>query len=94
MTKRQKSWQEMTRKLKDPTFAISDTRLSVRNIPTNIDEIELRKLFNTHGKIAHIKDPVLKLNLFRDRERVDQNGKGRSLGFCFVGFKAPECALK
>ena len=106
-------------KLKDPVYHVSTCRLSIRNIPTYINEKELKDLLNKHGntqqnnkkknkknqnnnnndndnnnKEMGDKFPLERLNLFRDKDVQDANGKPKSKGYAFACFKTHESALK
>ncbi|KAL5475611.1 hypothetical protein EMCRGX_G025444 [Ephydatia muelleri] len=90
LAKRMKAYSEKKVKLKNPNFFVSRTRLSVRNIPTKIDEKELRKIFlEAAGSEARLKQ----VKLMRSKERVNSEGVGRSQGYGFVEFATHEAAL-
>ncbi|XP_063900775.1 RNA-binding protein 28-like isoform X3 [Zophobas morio] len=94
LAKRRKSQLEINLKLKNPSFMVSKTRLSVRNIPLHVDEVQLRKIFNEAGRTESCVRPVKKVLLFRNRERLGKDNRPRSLGYCFIEFKQHDSALK
>ncbi|CAI8032099.1 RNA-binding protein 28 [Geodia barretti] len=89
LAKRLKAQAEKKAKLSNPNFYVSRTRLSVRNLPTQTTESELREIFNT----AIDSGRVVQLKILRSKDRVDANGIGRSKGFAFVEFSTHETAL-
>eukprot|EP00731_Ephydatia_muelleri_P029751 Em0021g274a len=106
LAKRMKAYSEKKVKLKNPNFFVSRTRLSVRNIPTKIDEKELRKIFlEAAGSEARLKQvcgfasagygiqTLHRVKLMRSKERVNSEGVGRSQGYGFVEFATHEAAL-
>ena len=67
------------------------SRLCVRNLPLQIEDKDLRQSFI---KAVNKKDvKIKKVRIMRSKERVDQTGKGRSLGYAFVEFETHEHAL-
>ena len=83
-------------KLASPNFAVSSTRLSVRNLPPSIDEKALAAAALAACATARKKhgQPRLKqVKLVRDEERRDRTGQPRSRGFGFVEFDRHEHSL-
>lgn len=59
--KRKRATEEKKLKLKSPNFLVSTTRLSVRNIPFNLDEKALKALFLQAVKQRATKEsPMIK----------------------------------
>lgn len=91
LAKRMRSFEERRRKLRNPFYFMSKNRLSVRNLPVNINEKKLRVLFKSHGgDNAFIKQ----VKLMRSKDKFDDNGLGKPLGFGFVEFTQHEPALR
>lgn len=83
MTKRQK--------LKDPNIFISPLRLCVHNIPTHVDDKELRKVY-----LDAVKDKsalLTECRIMRDLDRTNAKGLGKSRGYAFVAFTEHKHAL-
>ncbi|ESN91425.1 hypothetical protein HELRODRAFT_150260, partial [Helobdella robusta] len=71
-------------KLKNPNIFVSPTRLCVRNIPTNVDEKQLKRIF-----LNAAKDPTAKIiecRIMRDLTRPNIKGVFKSKGFGFIEF--------
>lgn len=83
MTKRQK--------LKDPNIFISPTRICVHNIPTQVDDKELRKVYlnAVNDKSAIITE----CRIMRDLDRTNAKGLGKSRGYAFIAFSEHKHAL-
>eukprot|EP01129_Flabellula_baltica_P008918 TRINITY_DN3573_c0_g1_i1.p1 TRINITY_DN3573_c0_g1~~TRINITY_DN3573_c0_g1_i1.p1 ORF type:complete len:576 (-),score=174.79 TRINITY_DN3573_c0_g1_i1:79-1806(-) len=81
-------WQEKKLKLANPNYHVSRTRLSVRGIPKNVTETQLRDLFKKAAQSNEDKStygPAIKqVKIVRDKENLDQNGQPKSKGFGFV----------
>ena len=94
--KREQAWAEKKEKLSNPNFVVSEFRLSVRNLPTTVDEAQLRKLAY-EGALAAPQSagrPVIKqVKILRDEGRLDRHGLPRSRGFGFVHFESHAHAL-
>ena len=93
--KRRRAKEEQALKLKNPNFFISRTRLQVRNVPPEVDQKELKKIFlEAVKKRATQANPrVLHAKLLYDSTRPDAEGKPRSRGIGFVEFAEHEHAL-
>ncbi len=93
--KRRRSNEERQLKLKNPNFFVSRTRLSVRNIPPEIDSKKLKKMFieAVQKRATHSNPKVLHAKLLYETDRMDENGKPRSKGMGFVEFSEHEHAL-
>ncbi len=70
----------MKQKLKSPNFMLSPTRLSLRNLPYDVDEAQLKALV-----IAAVKERatserprVLSVKVLRENDRQGEDGKPRS----------------
>jgi len=61
--KRLRAYKEKKAKLKNPNYVVSKVRLSVRNIPTEVDEKQLKKVFltaaNKNNPLSHHFAPLL-----------------------------------
>jgi len=86
--RRAKMWQEKKIKLANPNYHISKTRLSVRGIPKNISEIQLREMFKNGASSEEDDRPpgIKQVKIVRDRLVLDENGEPKSKGFGFVEF--------
>ena len=93
--KRRRSNEERQLKLKNPNFFVSRTRLSVRNIPPEIDSKALKKMFieAVQKRATHSTPKVLHAKLLYETDKMDENGKPRSKGMGFVEFSEHEHAL-
>lgn len=93
--KRRRSNEERQLKLKNPNFFVSRTRLSVRNIPPEIDSKTLKKMFfdAVKQRSTHAEPKILHAKLLYDATKSDENGKPRSKGMGFVEFSDHEHAL-
>ena len=93
--KRRRAKEEQALKLKNPNFFISKTRLQVRNVPPEVDQKELKKIFlEAVKKRATQANPrVMHAKLLYDPTRPDADGKPRSRGIGFVEFADHEHAL-
>lgn len=77
---------------KNPNSFVSDVRLSVRNLPKELDERALKELFLLSANDGADRKDVAKIShiaIVRDKERND-----RSKGFGFVEFSAHSHALR
>lgn len=100
LEKRERAWKEKREKLKNPNFRVSETRLSVRNIPPHWTEVDLRKLFrgtvvNDFKKAGKkVGDISLKqVKIVKDKEKKEADGTPKSKGYGFVEFLHHEHAL-
>ncbi|XP_029664594.1 RNA-binding protein 28 [Formica exsecta] len=91
MEKRLKLERWKSQMLRNLNMFISRTRLAVHNLPSNLDDAELRQLFKNHsGPKAVIKEA----RVMRDLRNVDATGKNKSKEYGFVTFTSHEDALK
>jgi nucleolar protein 4 len=66
---------------------VSNTRLSVRNIPLTVDEKRLKKIFLDAARDTGPNAPKLKqVKLMREKDRLDLSGRPKSKGIGFVEF--------
>eukprot|EP00475_Leptophrys_vorax_P033657 TRINITY_DN53222_c0_g1_i2.p1 TRINITY_DN53222_c0_g1~~TRINITY_DN53222_c0_g1_i2.p1 ORF type:complete len:587 (-),score=139.49 TRINITY_DN53222_c0_g1_i2:42-1802(-) len=86
--RRTKLWREAKTKLAFPNYCISKTRLSVHNMPANLNEEGLRDLF----KEASDNAPIKQVKVVREEAKEGQK-IGRSKRFGFVEFQDHEDAL-
>ncbi|XP_019634538.1 PREDICTED: RNA-binding protein 28-like [Branchiostoma belcheri] len=89
---RQKVEKIKREKLKNPAIFVSDVRLCVRNIPLNMGDKDLRRLYlKTLGdKNVYITES----RVMRDLKNVNSQGVGKSRGYGFVTFSQHEHALR
>jgi len=66
-SKREEAWKQKKEKLSNPNFVISDCRLSVRNLPTSVDETQLRKLAMTAAEAAPKAAGALQIRQVKNR---------------------------
>ncbi|XP_011257211.2 RNA-binding protein 28 [Camponotus floridanus] len=91
MEQRLKLEQWKSQMLRNLNMFISRVRLAVHNLPSNLDDAELRQLFKNHsGPKAIIREA----RIMRDLKNVDATGKGKSKEYGFVTFTSHEDALK
>ncbi|KAK7107274.1 hypothetical protein V1264_015223 [Littorina saxatilis] len=79
-------------KLKNMNIFVSSTRLCVHNLPTKVNENELRKIMK-----QTVDDPAMKMTecrVMRNMDRTNQKGVSKSLGYAFVNFSQHDHALK
>ncbi|KJE97589.1 hypothetical protein CAOG_09091 [Capsaspora owczarzaki ATCC 30864] len=105
LAKRAKAEQEKRAKLKNPNYFVSTTRLSIRNLPTTVDEKALKQLIHDAVKKSGAlqtapsdgKKPrqvkVVQAKIVRSKDRVDADGVGRSTGFGFTELRDHAHAL-
>lgn len=91
MKKRQKLWNETKEKLKNVNFKVSDTRISILNIPKTVDETKLREIAQRAFKVP---TKIIQSKIVREKDRFDKDGKPASKGFGFVEFRKHEDALR
>jgi nucleolar protein 4 len=105
--RRLEAWTDKKKKLKNPNFQVSDTRISIRNLPLNMNEAGLRNLFVQAMVRARAADgkagkkrgnaslgKVLQVKIARQSDRIDtRTGLGRSKRFGFVQFAKHSDAL-
>ncbi|CAF1685073.1 unnamed protein product, partial [Adineta ricciae] len=92
LRKRQKLEDEKRQKLKNPLYFISPTRLTIHNLPPNVDDDKLRKLILDTLK----KDKIPMKDVIINECRVMKKNKEarKSLGFGFVNITRHEFALR
>jgi len=95
MNRRMKLVSLKKQKLKNTNFFISDTRLSVHNLPAACDEKKLRKIFLDAVVKNGVKGAkITECRIMRDGGRVSAaKGQGKSRGFGFVTFATHDHAL-
>ncbi|RKP18172.1 hypothetical protein ROZALSC1DRAFT_30102, partial [Rozella allomycis CSF55] len=99
LKRRMESFDERKRQLKNPNFIVSKTRLSVRNLPLDVDETQLKllarnsvmerkKLTEEEKKLEgwDKKLKIVQVKIVKSKDRVDSNGKFRSKGYGFIQF--------
>eukprot|EP00898_Chlorokybus_atmophyticus_P007494 jgi/Chlat1/7746/Chrsp66S07326 len=93
--KRKRLEAEKTTKLRSPNFFVSQTRLSVHNVPSSMDDKKLKTMFISAVKERATKQtPVIKqVKILRDRDKIGADGLGRAKGSAFVEFTEHEHAL-
>ncbi|KNH09263.1 hypothetical protein XU18_0541 [Perkinsela sp. CCAP 1560/4] len=69
MVKRRELYKVNIKKLRNPNFHMSKTRLSVHNIPLNMDEKDVKQLFKPFGRMRQVK-------LLRDKQNDFSKGCG------------------
>lgn len=96
LLKREHAQRDKKIKLKNPNFFVSRTRLSIKNLPKDVDEKTLKKICieatkeNDAPKNGQI---VKQVKIMRDLDKRDIDGNPRSRGFAFVEFVEHEDAL-
>ena len=99
LDRREASWNEKKKRLQNPNFFVSNTRVSVRNLAKEVDSKTLKDFFvqassgTVHGTKAKGKgkQKVLKAKLVTE---LNSKGEPVSKGFGFVEFDDEETALK
>lgn len=86
--KRARGIQESSLKLKSPNFAVSRTRLNVRNVPKSWDETRLKHLF-----VKAVQRRATKENPKIVQVKILREVQGTSKGIAFVEFKSHDHAL-
>lgn len=92
MTKRMRIEQMKRERLKNQNIFVSSTRLCVHNIPTKVDEKELRQVLLNAAEDPQAK--ITECRVMRDMQRVNTSGVAKALGYAFVNFTQHEHALK
>jgi nucleolar protein 4 len=99
LDRREASWNEKKKRLQNPNFFVSNTRVSVRNLAKEVDSKTLKDFFvqassrtvdGTKAK-GKGKQKVLKAKLVTE---MNSKGEPVSKGFGFVEFDDEETALK
>jgi nucleolar protein 4 len=100
LDRREASWNEKKKKLQNPNFFVSNTRVSVRNLAKEVDGKVLKDFFlqacdsqgagGTKGK-GKGKPKVLKAKLVTE---LNSKGEAVSKGFGFVEFDDEDAALR
>jgi nucleolar protein 4 len=107
LEKREKAFREKKKKLKNPNYCVSRTRLSVRNLPLDCDEKVLKRVFLKAARDAIKEQPrdsplrdgtigqpvVRQVKLLRSADRLDAKGEGRSKRYGFLEFEEHEHSL-
>ncbi|XP_034948872.1 RNA-binding protein 28 [Chelonus insularis] len=91
MKKRLQLEQWKSQMLKNLNMFVSRIRLVVHNLPENVDDAMLRKIFK---KYSGPKAIIQEARVMRDMKRIDSRGFGVSKGHGFVSFTTHEDALK
>mmetsp|Transcript_129 Transcript_129/g.210 ORF Transcript_129/g.210 Transcript_129/m.210 type:complete len:202 (+) Transcript_129:1062-1667(+) len=101
MEKRSKAEKQKQLKLKNPNYVVSKVRLSIRNLPLEFDEKELKTLCQTHATQKSDEEDkkkklpkIRQVKIIRSADRTDKHGKARSKRFGFVEFVKHEEALR
>eukprot|EP01094_Clydonella_sp_ATCC50884_P010044 TRINITY_DN1960_c0_g4_i1.p1 TRINITY_DN1960_c0_g4~~TRINITY_DN1960_c0_g4_i1.p1 ORF type:complete len:927 (+),score=367.14 TRINITY_DN1960_c0_g4_i1:91-2781(+) len=89
LDKRQAGFRERKEKLKNPNFFVSRTRLSCRNLPTELDESGLKEIFKKAAK----KAPVLNA-AFKQVKIIRGPPHNASRGYGFIEIEPHEMALE
>lgn len=97
--KRSRAAEDASLKLKSPNFAVSRTRLNVRNVPRAWDEKQLKALFVEAVKERATKATprVKQVKILRDKPATADAPAGASKGIAFIEFDDHEhslCALR
>ena len=82
---------ERQAKLKNLNFFVSQTRISLRNLSLTLDAKQLKEIFVNAGCKPFM---VKQVKIVRSKDRKDQEGKLRSLGYGFVEMGDHEKALE
>ncbi|KAG0563691.1 hypothetical protein KC19_8G051800 [Ceratodon purpureus] len=95
LSKRKQIEHEKATKLRSPNFHVSTTRLAVHNVPKDMTEKELKKLFIQAVKSrASKQEPVVKqVKILRDEVKGVPGSGGKSRGAAFVEFTEQQHAL-
>mmetsp|Transcript_12173 Transcript_12173/g.37111 ORF Transcript_12173/g.37111 Transcript_12173/m.37111 type:complete len:850 (-) Transcript_12173:74-2623(-) len=93
LEKRKRAEKEKIKKLaNNPNIFVSKTRLSVRNLPLSIDELDLKNVFARAAEVP--RNQIVHAKIERDSTRKTASGEPRSKGYGFVSFARHEDALK
>jgi len=100
--RRKTSLQQRKKKLENPNFSVSRVRLSVQNIPANMDNKQFKALFHKAAIALRKKQKyacrhgipkITQAKVVTDKQRVDKNGKLKSRQFGFIQFREHQDAL-
>eukprot|EP00039_Didymoeca_costata_P001074 m.49432 g.49432 ORF g.49432 m.49432 type:complete len:572 (-) comp10615_c0_seq5:5140-6855(-) len=91
--KRQNLEKESKIKSSNPNLSVSQTRVSVHNLPVNLSEAELKILAKETASKENFKLHVLQSKIVRTNDRLGPDGKPRSKGFGFLELSKHEEAL-
>ena len=69
-------------------FLHRQTRLSIHNLPRNVDDKQLRNMFL--AATGRKESKIQQAKIVRSSDRVDAEGNKRSKGFGFVEFESHE----
>jgi nucleolar protein 4 len=83
-------------KLANPNFHVSRTRLSLKNLPKDLDERKLRNIFFDAAKKACPGEKIVikQVKVVRDDTKLDDQNQPVSRGFGFVEFEDHTQALE
>jgi nucleolar protein 4 len=83
-------------KLANPNFHVSRTRLSLKNLPKDVDEKKLRNIFFEAAKKACPGEKIVikQAKVVRDDTKLDDKNQPMSRGFGFVEFEDHTHALE
>ena len=88
------------RKLRDPNYFVSPTRLCFRDLPDSFEETNLKKMimksirgFTAENPDFDFKAPGYKKNPFMKQCQVVKDANGQSRGFAFIEFRDKKCAV-
>ncbi|XP_006827040.2 RNA-binding protein 28 isoform X1 [Amborella trichopoda] len=95
LLKRQNLAEKKAIKLQNPIFHVSRTRLIVYNVPKEMTESELKRLFIEAVRSRACKQsPVVRqVKLLKDTKKSNVNRKDRARGVAFIEFSQHEHAL-
>lgn len=92
IARRQRGEHDKKMKLANPNFHVSRTRLSVRNLPKEMDEPSLRRIFLNN--LEHLKEKGISTKLNQVKVARDPSKENKSRGFGFVEFENHAAALE
>ncbi|XP_076302436.1 LOW QUALITY PROTEIN: RNA-binding protein 28-like [Lasioglossum baleicum] len=77
--------------LRNLNMFVSRVRLVVHNLPSSLDDIKLRKIFERHSPPTAV---IREARVMRDLKNVDIKGMGKSKEYGFISFTKHEDALQ